>query len=172
MKGRLNVTLWRLIVVDVVALFAVLLLAYDAGQIAHVSIANLGSLPAAAGYRLLFAFFICLAAGTFTLFTIDNRVLTPMKNISEFAERFSQGDLRARAAVETPDDFGLLAEQLNRAAENSSRAMYNQEAQEAAEERYRVPDHRQPDCPGRPHAARPCHHRRSGQRGGLGQLHA
>jgi twitching motility protein PilJ len=131
MKGRLNVTLWRLIVVDVVALFAVLLLAYDAGQIAHVSIANLGSLPAAAGYRLLFAFFICLAAGTFTLFTIDNRVLTPMKNISEFAERFSQGDMRARAAVETPDDFGLLAEQLNRAAENSSRAMYNQEAQEA-----------------------------------------
>jgi twitching motility protein PilJ len=131
MKGRLNSTLWRLVVVDVVALFTVLLLAYDAGQIAHVSITNLGSLPGAAGYRLLFAFVICLGAGTYTLFTLDNRVLAPMKNLSDFADRFSQGDYRARAAVETPDDFGLLAEQLNRAAENASRAIYNQEAQES-----------------------------------------
>jgi twitching motility protein PilJ len=131
MKGRLNSTLWRLVLVDVVALFAVLLLAYDAGQIAHVSITNLGSLPGAAGYRLLVAFMICLGAGTYTLFTVDNRVLAPMKNITDFAERFSQGDYRARAAVETADDFGVLAENLNRAADNASRAIFNQEAQES-----------------------------------------
>jgi len=131
MKGRLNSTLWRLVVVDVVALFAVLLLAYDAGQIAHVSITNVGSLPGAAGIRFWIAFMICLGAGTYTLFTLDNRVLTPMKNLADFADRFSQGDYRARAAVESPDDFGLLAEQLNRAAENASRAIYNQEAQES-----------------------------------------
>ena len=132
MKGRLNSTLWKVIVVDVVSLFAVLLLAYSAG--AHsggLSITDFGGLPQGSGFKLLFAFVLCLAAGTYTLFTLDNRVLTPMKNLSDFADRFSQGDYRARAAVETADDFGLLAEQLNRAAENASRAIYNQEAQES-----------------------------------------
>lgn len=132
MKGRLNSTLWRVIVVDVISLFAVLLLAYSAG--AHsggLSITDLGGLPQGSGFKLLFAFVLCLGAGTYTLFTLDNHVLTPMKNLTDFAERFSQGDYRARAAVETADDFGLLAENLNRAADNASRAIFNQEAQES-----------------------------------------
>ena len=41
-------------------------------------------------------------------------------------------EITARApAIDSADDFGFIAEQLNRAAENSSRAVYNQEAQES-----------------------------------------
>jgi twitching motility protein PilJ len=131
MKGRLNSTLWRIILVDVVASFAVLFLAYSAGQNAHVSIANFGSLPGSEGIKLLVAFVLCLGAGTYTLFTLDNRVLGPVKHLTDFAEKLSQGDYRARAAIDAKDDFGFIAEHLNDAAETAGRAMYNQEAQEA-----------------------------------------
>ena len=132
MKGRLNSTLlWRVIVLDAVALFAVLILAYSAGAGAKVPISNVLSLPGTDGLMMLLAFGICAAAALVTLFTLDNRVLTPVKQLGDFAERFGQGDYRARAAVESADDFGFIAENLNRAAESSSRAIYNQEVQEA-----------------------------------------
>jgi twitching motility protein PilJ len=132
MKGRLNSTLlWRVIVLDAVALFTVLILAYSAGAGAKVPISNVLSLPGNYGLMMLLAFAICAFAALVTLFTLDNRVLTPLKQITDFAERYGQGDYRARAAVESADDFGLIAENLNRAAESSSRAIYNQEAQEA-----------------------------------------
>ena len=132
MKGRLNSTLlWRVIVLDAVALFTVLILAYSAGAGAKVPISNVLSLPGNYGLMMLLAFAICASAALVTLFTLDNRVLTPLKQITDFAERYGQGDYRARAAVESADDFGLIAENLNRAAESSSRAIYNQEAQEA-----------------------------------------
>ena len=132
MKGRLNSTLlWRVIALDVAALFAVLFLAYSAGQNAHVPITNFLSLPGADGLKLLVAFCLCLGAGAVTLFTIDNRVLVPVKHLVDFAEQLGQGDYRARANIDSADDFGFIAENLNRAAESSSRAMFNQEAQEA-----------------------------------------
>ncbi len=131
MKGRLNSTQWKVVAADIVALFAVLFLAYSAGQNAHVPITNFGSLPGSEGLKLVLAFVLCLAAATYTLFTIDNRVLSPVKQLADFAERYGQGDYRARAAVDSTDDFGFIAENLNRAAESSSRAIYNQEAQEA-----------------------------------------
>ena len=61
---------------------------------------------------------------------IGNRVLVPVKRLSDFAERFAQGDYRTRATVDSADDFGFIAEKLNRAADSSSRAVFNQEAQE------------------------------------------
>jgi methyl-accepting chemotaxis protein len=132
MKGRLNSTLlWRVIVLDAVALFAVLFLAYSAGANAKMPISDILSFPRSSGLMMLLAFGICAGAALVTLFTLDNRVLTPVKQLGDFAERYGQGDYRARAAVESADDFGFIAENLNRAAESSSRAIYNQEAQEA-----------------------------------------
>jgi methyl-accepting chemotaxis protein len=131
MKGRLNSTLWIMVIVDVVALFMVLLLAYSAG--AHsggLGITDFGALGQGAGIKLLFAFVVAAVAGLVTFITINNRVLIPVRRLSEFAERFAQGDYRTRAVVDSADDFGFIAEHLNRAAETSSRAMYNQEAQE------------------------------------------
>jgi methyl-accepting chemotaxis protein len=131
MKGRLNSTLWTMVIVDVVALLVVLLLAYGAG--AHsggLSITDLGALPGGAGMKLVGAFVIVAAIGLYNFVTINNRVLIPVKRVSDFAERFAQGDYRTRATVDSADDFGFIAEQLNRAAESSSRAIFNQEAQE------------------------------------------
>jgi twitching motility protein PilJ len=131
MKGRLNRALWSLVAIHVVALFAVLFLAYNAGaNSGGLSIGNFGSLPRSSGYALLGAFVICLVAAALTVFKIGNRVLAPVKHLADFSERLSQGDFRAKADVDSADDFGYIAENLNRAAEQSSRAMFNQEAQE------------------------------------------
>ena len=130
MKGRLKSTLWAVILMDVVALFTVFFLAYSAGATAKVPIGNIGHLEDGADMKVLFALVICFGAGGVTLFLLNNRVLEPVRHLAGFAERFAQGDYRARASVESADDFGFIAENLNRAAESSSRAIYNQEAQE------------------------------------------
>jgi methyl-accepting chemotaxis protein len=131
MKGRLNRTLWSMVVINSVALMTVFFLAYGAGTIAKVPISNIGHLPDGADLKVLIALVLCAGAVLMTVIVVGNKVLLPVKQLTEFAERFGQGDLRARAAVESSDDFGVIAENLNRAAEASSRAMYNQEAQEA-----------------------------------------
>ncbi|HEY6971580.1 MAG TPA: methyl-accepting chemotaxis protein [Candidatus Angelobacter sp.] len=131
MKGRLNRALWVLVVFQIIALFAVLFLAYSAGRNSGgLSIGNFGSLPQHAGYALWAAFAICLVAAVVTIFKIANGVIAPVHHLTQFSERLSQGDFRAKAEVHSADDFGYIAENLNRAAEESSRAMFNQEAQE------------------------------------------
>jgi twitching motility protein PilJ len=131
MKGRLNRTLWGVVIMDTVALLTVFFLAYSAGTIAKVPISNITHLPDGADTKVLVALVICLGAAFVTFNVIGNRVLLPVKQLRDFAERYGQGDYRARASVESNDDFGFIAEHRNRAAESSSRAIYNQEAQEA-----------------------------------------
>ena len=132
MKGRLNRALWTLVMIQVIALFAVLFLAYSAGaNSGGLSIGNFGSLPRSSGYGLWGAFVICLAVAALTILKIGNRVLAPVKHLSDFSERLAHGDFRAKADVDSGDDFGYIAENLNRAAQDSSRAMFNQEAQES-----------------------------------------
>ncbi|HET6935855.1 MAG TPA: HAMP domain-containing protein, partial [Candidatus Angelobacter sp.] len=116
MKGRLNSTLTLLIVGDAIALFTVFFLAYSAGaQSGGLSIADFGSLPSGAGIKLLTAFVICAAAASFTWIRITNKVLVPVKGLADFAQRLAEGDYRARVAVDSGDDFGFIAENLNRA---------------------------------------------------------
>jgi len=129
MKGRLNRALWTLILFDIAALFAVLLLAFYGGQ--HVKpTAGITDLSDLNTYVWV-AFVICLGASIFTWISIANRVVAPVKQLVEFSERLSRGEFRARVEVESADDFGFIAENLNRAAEQFSRAMFNQEAQES-----------------------------------------
>ncbi|HLK53792.1 MAG TPA: HAMP domain-containing protein, partial [Candidatus Angelobacter sp.] len=131
MKGRLNSTLWMMVSVNAVAFLAVLWTAYHAGSMSNgVGIADAPSVSGSAGVYLVVALVLAVSAVALTIFLLANRVLDPVKRLSEFAERFAQGDYRTRAAVDSADDFGFIAENLNRAAETSSRAMYNQEAQE------------------------------------------
>ena len=131
MKGRLSSTLWVVVGANAIALISVLVLAYNAGKLAGgVGILDAPSASGSAGIKLVLALTLAVMALAFTIFRIANRVLDPVKRLSDFSERFSQGDYRTRVAVEAADDFGFIAEQLNRAAENSSRAVFNQEAQE------------------------------------------
>ena len=121
-----------ILALPLIALFAVLFLAYSAGaNSGGLSIGNFGSLPRSSGYGLWGAFVICLAVAALTIFKIGNRVLAPVKHLSDFSERLAHGDFRAKADVDSGDDFGYIAENLNRAAQDSSRAMFNQEAQDS-----------------------------------------
>ena len=130
MKGRLNLILWGMVILDAVALLTVFFLAYSAGATAKVPISNFGHLPDGADMKALLALVICGGIGLLNLIIIGNRVLFPVKQLVNFAQQLGQGDYRARASVDSADDFGVIAENLNRAAESSSRAMFNQEAQE------------------------------------------
>ena len=128
MKGRLHSALWLLVGGDALALFAVMVLAFNGGQRAPTA-AGITDFSGLNGY-VLAALLVCLAASAVTFFAIANRVIAPVRSLTNFAERFAQGDYRARAAVDSADDFGFIAENLNRAAESSSRAIVNQETQE------------------------------------------
>ena len=132
MKGRLNKALLWVVALLFAALFAVLYFAYNAGVSSQGHpLSDFGGLPGRSGMSLLFAFVICLAAGVVLWFVLSNRVMAPVRALVEFSERLSHGDFRTKANVDSADDFGLIAEHLNRAAESSSRAMFNQEAQES-----------------------------------------
>ena len=132
MKGRLNSTVFLVVLVDAVALFAVLALAYHAGQSSpKVGILELGNYDPSTGKEMLLGFVLSLAAAIFTWIVLTNRVIAPVNKLAEFSERLSRGEFRARVEVESADDFGFIAENLNRAAEQFSRAMFNQEAQES-----------------------------------------
>ncbi len=131
MKGRLKSALWIVIGANLVALVAVLLLAYYAGKAAHgVGIGDAPSASGPAGVMLVIAVPLGLLAWAFLVFQVQNRVLEPVKRLTEFSERLSAGDYRTRASIDVADDFGFIAEHLNRAAESHSRAVFNQEAQE------------------------------------------
>ncbi|HEV3038376.1 MAG TPA: methyl-accepting chemotaxis protein [Candidatus Angelobacter sp.] len=129
MKGRLNKALWLLIVFDVAALFAVLLFAFYGGaQVGTgASITDLNRL----NIRVFVAFMICLGASLVTWIAIANKVVAPVKQLTDFSDRLAHGDFRTKVNIDSADDFSLIADNLNRAAESSSRAMFNQEAQES-----------------------------------------
>ncbi len=132
MKGRLNSALWLVVGIDVVALLTVLVLAFYAGAGSnHAGILDFGNIPGGAGVKLLLAIIIVMGAAGITFVQIANRVLAPVKQISDFAERLGHGEFRNKLSIDTRDDFSVIAEHLNAAAEQGSRAMFNQEAQES-----------------------------------------
>jgi len=111
MKGRLVSALWLLVGIDVAAMFLLIYLAFRGGQQARA--ASLGDLSQL-NLSILLAVIVWLGASLWTWIMIANRVVAPVRSLQTFAERFAQGDYRARAAVESADDFGYIAEQLNR----------------------------------------------------------
>src|SRR5262245_429726 len=130
MKGRLNSTMWMVVIVDAIALALVVFFAYGAGQHAGgVGITDASSVGNNAA-RLIIAGVFGFGALAFNFFVLSNKVLDPVRHLVDFAERFAHGDYRARATVDSRDDFGFIAENLNRAAEAASRVIFNQEAQE------------------------------------------
>ncbi|HET6842482.1 MAG TPA: methyl-accepting chemotaxis protein [Candidatus Angelobacter sp.] len=129
MKGRLSRAIWLLVAFDVAALFGAFVLAFYGGQKAHTA----QGLSDASGLNgmVLAGAFLCLVASLITWIVLANKVVAPVKHLADFSEKLSRGDFRAKMEVDSADDFGFIAENLNRAAESSSRAMFNQEAQES-----------------------------------------
>src|SRR5574341_1420971 len=130
MKGRLGSTIWILVVVNLVAMLAVLGLAYSAGAYAKVPLLDAFNASSEALIRLLGAGAALVLVTLALVLVLGNKVLTPVKELTEFSEKLAAGDYRARADVDSADDFGLIAENFNRTSEKVSKAVVNQEAQE------------------------------------------
>ena len=131
MKTRLSSTIWMLVIWTSVALFAVLGLAYKAGNLAGE-----GSVAQGVGSgNAMPTLFVAGGVAVFTILilmmTLPRRVLTPIGSLSEFSERFAAGDQRARAEVPVQDEFSVIAENLNKTVARVSKAYGNQEAQES-----------------------------------------
>jgi twitching motility protein PilJ len=132
MKSRLSSTIWLLVLWTGLALFIVLGLAFHAGRaIGGTSLLDFGALPSEVSGALLIAGVLALGTALVLALTLGKRVLAPVQEIAEFSERFGTGDPRAKAEVASSDEFGYIAENLNRAVAKVSRAALNQEANES-----------------------------------------
>ncbi|MGH9509554.1 MAG: methyl-accepting chemotaxis protein [Terriglobales bacterium] len=130
MKGRLNSTLTILVAVNAVALLAVFFLAYGAGARSGASITDFGGKDSTAGIEMLVAFLVCCGMAGYLWMKLSSAVATPVRQLTEFAERLGAGDYRARVTLDGEDDFTYIAQNFNRVADKVARANTNQEAQE------------------------------------------
>jgi len=132
MKSRISSTMWMLILWDAAALGAVLVLAFRAGVAANgQSLANFSALPASATSSLIAAG--ALIVGTFLLHAVvlSKRVIAPLQEFARFSEKLASGDQRAKAEISSSDEFGFIAENLNRSAAKLARSGGNQDASES-----------------------------------------
>src|SRR5437763_6927319 len=135
MEGRVGSIIWMLVSINVVALFGVLFLAYNAGKdsvpTGGLPITSAFSAPGSTPMFLLIAGVIALAVSILLVVMLGNRVLKPVKEIAEFSENLANGDYKTKAEIDSQDDFGFIAENFNLTAEKAGRAVINQEAQES-----------------------------------------
>ena len=124
MKSRLSSTIWLLTIFNGVALFTVLGLAYSAGRQAS---AGSGFEPSG----LIIPAIIALSMCVILAWRLTAAFISPVNELSEFSERLAAGDAKARADVGTSDEFGYIADNLNRAVARVSKASSNQEATES-----------------------------------------
>ncbi len=117
MKDRVKSRVWTLVGLNAGALTVVLLLAYAAGsRSGGLSLLDFGALPQVAGFEFLAAVFLVLATSIVLLVQLGFKVVKPTRELLEASEKMMAGDYESRANI-TPDDFGLIAENWNRAVE-------------------------------------------------------
>ncbi|HEV2289603.1 MAG TPA: methyl-accepting chemotaxis protein [Candidatus Acidoferrales bacterium] len=132
MKSRLSTTIWGLILWDVAALATVLGLAFHAGAAANgQSISNFGALPSGASGSLLGAGALVIVTFLVHVMLLPKRVITPLTELASFSERLAAGDKGAKADISATDEFGYIAENLNRSASKLARSSVSQEASES-----------------------------------------
>src|SRR6516164_8018403 len=124
MKSRLSSTIWTLIILNGVALFTVLCLAYSAGR-------QVGGGAPFEPAALVLPAIVALGMSIILAWRLGGAILSPVNELAEFSERLAAGDAKARADVTSSDEFGYIAENLNRAVAKVSKASSNQEASES-----------------------------------------
>ena len=124
MKSRLSSTIWTLIIVNGVALFLVLGLAYSAGR-------QVGGGAPLEPAGLVLPAIVALGTSIVLAWRLGGAILSPVGELAEFSERLAAGDAKVRADVTSSDEFGYIAENLNRAVAKVSKASSNQEASES-----------------------------------------
>jgi twitching motility protein PilJ len=115
-----------LVGINAVALFGVLMLAYTAGE-SHSGSGNVAGFP----MMLLGAAVAAVLACALLFSMLSSKVLTPVKQLTEFSERLGASDYKARLDANSQDDFGVIATNLNRSVERMAKVASNQDAQES-----------------------------------------
>jgi methyl-accepting chemotaxis protein len=129
MKSRLSSTIWTLVLINALVLFGVLWLAYSAGRQSNgASMLDFGSLPSGASGSVVFALFLVLGAVVLFAWRLNSSFVGPVQELAQFSERLAAGDPRARVEVDSNNELGYIAENLNRAVARVSKATSNQEA--------------------------------------------
>ena len=132
MKARLSSTIWMLILWDVIAIGAVLVLAFHAGAASGgQSLDNFSSLPSGSSGSLFLAGALVLFTFLLNAYLLPKRVLTPLAELASFSERIAAGDTRTKADISSNDEFGFIAENLNRSTGRFTRSGVSQEASES-----------------------------------------
>ena len=117
MKDRVKSRVWWLVGINTFVLVTVLGLAYGAGaRSGGLSLLDFGALPQVAGLEFLAAVFLVLAVNIMLLVQLGIKVVKPTSELVEASERVMAGDYETNARV-TSDDYGVIAENWNRAAE-------------------------------------------------------
>jgi twitching motility protein PilJ len=133
MKGRVNSILWWAVGLNAGVLCLVLGLAYGAGaRSGGIRLIDFGILPPMAGFELLGAAFLVVVTTVLLFVVLENKVQKRISDLVEYAERLDSGDFEAHANI-TADDFGLLAENLNRASEKLAHIAQVEATREAIE---------------------------------------
>ncbi|MGE0407574.1 MAG: methyl-accepting chemotaxis protein [Candidatus Korobacteraceae bacterium] len=126
--------LWKWTGINTAALLAVLLLAYSAGAGGGgLGIEDFGALPQAAGFRLLGAAFIAVAASVALVIQLSSRVLRPVEQLTEYSERLEAGDYSTPVQINSGDEFTLVAERYNQVAGMAERTAASDASQQALE---------------------------------------
>ena len=128
MKGQLKKTLWIVVGVNAAAIFTVLLLSYYAGTHSPQAGAfDFGNWSGTSAIEMWLAYLILCALPIALIVFFGSRIIEPTQEITEFSEKLVNGDYHARVQIDTHDDFGLIADNLNQAMEKIAL----QEAQES-----------------------------------------
>jgi methyl-accepting chemotaxis protein len=128
----LGSTIWTWVAINAVVLLTVVVVAYSAG-------AHSGGLPIASAMQaqgstpllLLIAFVAAIGMSLILFIVFGNRVIKPVKELTDFSEKLAAGDYKAKAQIDSDDDFSAIAAAFNQTSEKVARAVLNQEAQES-----------------------------------------
>jgi methyl-accepting chemotaxis protein len=134
MKGRLGSTIWTWVAINAVVLLGIVFLAYSAGARSGPQGLPITSAMQAQGSTpllLLIAFVAAIGMSLILFIVFGNRVIKPVKELTDFSEKLAAGDYKAKAQIDSDDDFSAIATAFNQTSEKVSRAVLNQEAQES-----------------------------------------
>src|SRR5450432_832763 len=132
MKSRLSSTIRTLVLINGIVALAVIGLAYNAGRHSGgATIFDFATLPAAASGAVAGAVALTLGISIILFWRLGGGLSEPLKELSQFSERLAAGDSKARAEVGSNDEFGYIAENLNRAVAKVAKAASNQESSDA-----------------------------------------
>src|SRR5919201_3995770 len=129
MKGRLGSLTIKLFFLNVSAFIAVLVLAYYAGANSpQAAVYDVGTMTSRSGFQVIWAGLLALLVPVVSfLFILSNRILKPLHEVTEFSEKLAGGEFRTRLQLDSADDFGLITDNLNRAADRVTRTVFSNE---------------------------------------------